>query len=603
MRILLVCQYFWPENFRVNDLASELVARGHQVTVLTGLPNYPDGKFFSEYLESPRRYLNFRGVEVIRVPIFPRGSGGFRLVVNYISYVFSAVIIGAWKLRGRRFDVVFVNQLSPVTMAIPGVFFSRIKRAPLIMWVLDLWPETLSAVGAIRSSWFFLIIEKLVSFIYRKCSLVLVQSRSFVSSVRARSSDGLKIRYFPNWAEDLFRDSSCVDPAPEVVDCSDCFNVLFAGNIGESQDFPSILDAAEKLRFRPNLRWLIVGDGRNAAWVREQVDQRNLSTQVKILGRFAVDRMPSFYAHADVLLVALRREPVFAMTIPGKIQSYLMAGVPVIGMLDGEGAQVIRDSNSGFACPAGDSDGLVAAVNTMMSISEEDRRRLGENGRRFAQANFERRKQLDSLESFFCEAVSSRQKKSFFRNIMKRFFDFFAAAVALLVFSLPISIVWLLVRVTSPGPAIYWSDRIGRNNRVFRMPKFRSMYIDTPAVATHLLSDPSRCITPIGRVLRRTSLDELPQLWSILVGDMSVVGPRPALYNQTDLIELRTARGVHLLQPGLTGWAQVNGRDELPIPQKVEFDVEYLERQSFGFDLRIIWLTVLKVLRSEGVAH
>ncbi|MCS6627379.1 sugar transferase [Roseibacterium beibuensis] len=186
---------------------------------------------------------------------------------------------------------------------------------------------------------------------------------------------------------------------------------------------------------------------------------------------------------------------------------------------------------------------------------------------------------------------------------MKRAFDFIMAAGALIVFALPMLVVAVAVRTTSKGPAIYWSDRVGRDNKLFRMPKFRSMRIDTPAVATHLLSDTTAWLTPIGGFLRKSSLDELPQLWSILVGHMSIVGPRPALFNQDDLIALRTEHGVHRLRPGLTGWAQVNGRDELPIPEKVKLDVEYLHNRSFGLDLKTIWLTVGKVVRAKDISH
>ena len=186
---------------------------------------------------------------------------------------------------------------------------------------------------------------------------------------------------------------------------------------------------------------------------------------------------------------------------------------------------------------------------------------------------------------------------------MKRLFDLLVALVAAVFLALPVLIVALAVRLTSPGPALYWSNRVGCNNRVFKMPKFRSMRIDTPAVATHLLQNPDQWLTPIGSFLRKSSLDELPQLWSILKGDMSFVGPRPALFNQDDLIALRTEKGVHALVPGLTGWAQINGRDELPIPQKVQLDAEYLQRRSFLFDLKIIWMTALKVLARDGVSH
>lgn len=186
---------------------------------------------------------------------------------------------------------------------------------------------------------------------------------------------------------------------------------------------------------------------------------------------------------------------------------------------------------------------------------------------------------------------------------MKRAFDFLLALAALIVFALPMLAIAIAVRATSRGPAIYWSDRVGRDNQLFRMPKFRSMRIETPAVATHLLSDTTAWLTPIGGFLRKSSLDELPQLWSILVGDMSIVGPRPALFNQDDLIALRTAHGVHRLRPGLTGWAQVNGRDELPIPDKVRLDVDYLQNRSLGMDLKTIWLTVGKVIRAKDISH
>lgn len=186
---------------------------------------------------------------------------------------------------------------------------------------------------------------------------------------------------------------------------------------------------------------------------------------------------------------------------------------------------------------------------------------------------------------------------------MKRVFDLLLALAAAVVLAVPVSLVAVLVRLTSSGPALYWSDRVGRHNKIFKMPKFRSMRVGTPAVATHLLADARSHLTPIGSFLRKSSLDELPQLWSILVGDMSFVGPRPALFNQHDLIALRTQQGVHELVPGLTGWAQVNGRDELPIPDKVKLDVEYLQRRSLWFDVRILWLTFVKVLHRDGVSH
>ena len=187
--------------------------------------------------------------------------------------------------------------------------------------------------------------------------------------------------------------------------------------------------------------------------------------------------------------------------------------------------------------------------------------------------------------------------------MIKRIFDLCLSCFAALLLLIPFLLVWLMVRITSKGPALYWSDRVGRNNLIFKMPKFRSMHVDTPAVATHLLDNPQQFLTHIGSFLRKSSLDEIPQLWSVLKGDMAIVGPRPALFNQHDLIKLRTEKGVHLLKPGITGWAQINGRDELPIPDKVELDVDYMHRQSLLFDLKIIALTVVKVLCRDGIQH
>ena len=187
--------------------------------------------------------------------------------------------------------------------------------------------------------------------------------------------------------------------------------------------------------------------------------------------------------------------------------------------------------------------------------------------------------------------------------MLKRSFDLLLALVASFILLIPVLFVAIAVKLSSKGPVLYWSDRVGKNNIIFRMPKFRSMKVDTPAVATHLLDDPKSVLTPIGDFIRKSSLDELPQLWCILKGEMSFVGPRPALFNQDDLVALRTQNAVHLAIPGLTGWAQVNGRDELPIPKKVELDAEYIKRQSFLFDIKILWLTFIKVVKSDGVQH
>jgi colanic acid biosynthesis glycosyl transferase WcaI len=405
VKILIVSQYFWPENFRINDLTQELVQRGHSVTVLTGIPNYPAGSVFEGYRQDPKAFGHYGGAAVMRVPMVARGQGPVRLILNYISFVVGGCLWGPWRLRGQQADVVFVFGLSPVTLALPAILLGRIKRAPVVMLVLDLWPETLAAIGVVRSPRVLGWVGHLVKFIYERCTLVLGQSRGFLASIAKYCSDIQKIRYFPSWAEDVFCQGELV-PAPEVPVREGVFNVLFAGNIGEAQDLPAVLDAAESLKHNAAIRWLIVGDGRKSDWLQEEVVRRRLQESVLLLGRFPVERMPSFYAHADALLVSLKKDPAFSITIPGKVQSYLMAGLPLIGMLDGEGAQVILDANAGLVCAAGDAGGLAAAVLEMASMSADQRRQLGVNGRAFAHKEFGRGLLMDRLEGLLGEAVA-----------------------------------------------------------------------------------------------------------------------------------------------------------------------------------------------------
>ena len=410
MKILIVTQYFWPENFRINDLTQELVKRGHNVTVLTGIPNYPAGKVFEDYRQEPGHFRDYCGAMVIRVPMLVRGHGGLRLMLNYLSFVIGACLCGPWHLRGRHPDLIFVFEPSPVTVGLPAILIGRIKHAPVVFWALDLWPETLAAVGVVRSPRVLGWIGYLVRFIYARCTLVLGQSRSFLTSIAKYCSDADKIRYFPSWAEEVFTASDPA-PAPEVPLGKGSFDVLFAGNIGEAQDMPAVLAAAERLKQDAGIRWLIVGDGRKSEWLRQEVARRGLQDCVILLGRFPVERMPSFYLQADALLVSLKKDPVFSMTIPGKVQSYLIAGKPLLGMLDGEGAKVITEANAGLVCAAGDSAGLASAVIKMAAMSAAQRHQLSVNGQAFAQKEFGRSLLISRLEAMMHEAISLYREK------------------------------------------------------------------------------------------------------------------------------------------------------------------------------------------------
>jgi colanic acid biosynthesis glycosyl transferase WcaI len=408
MRLLVVSQYFWPENFRINDLVAELVQRGHQVTVLTGFPNYPDGKVFQEFRNDQERYSQYEGATVIRVPLMPRGQGGLRLVLNYLTFAISASVLGLWKLRGRQFDAIFAYEPSPVTVGVPAVVFRAFKRAPLAFWVLDLWPETLQAVGVLRSRVALQAVGRLVTFIYKRCDLILAQSKSFIPQIQKYAAgNSSRVLYFPSWSESVF-DMRHATPADEVQFKPSNFTVMFAGNIGEAQDFPAILDAAEALKPCEQLRWLIVGDGRMARWVNDEIKRRNLQDCILMLGRHAVERMPSFYKHADALLVSLKDDPVFSMTIPGKLQSYLSSGIPVVAMLNGEGADVVRRSHSGVVCAAGDHAGLANAVTALMKMTAEQRFTMGENGLKVTAKEFSRHVLIGQLETLLLEVSINR---------------------------------------------------------------------------------------------------------------------------------------------------------------------------------------------------
>lgn len=389
MRLLVVTQYFWPETFRINELVAEFVRRGHEVTVLTGKPNYPSGGIFPEFAANPAGFALYEGAEVIRVPMLSRGAGrGVRLAANYLIFALSALCIGIWKLRGRSFDAVFVYQPSPITAVLPAIAIGKLKRAPVTLWVLDLWPETLRAMGMVRPGLLYDLLERLTRRIFLGCDLVLGQSRRITEAVRNRVGAG-RVGYFPAWSDQVFDAVARVAPAPEVSHRPDCFTIVFAGNIGEAQDFPAILEAAERLRQRDDIRWVIVGDGRMAGWLQEQVTARGLTERFLLVGRHPLERMPEFFAHADALLVSLRSDDLFAMTVPGKLQAYLAAGLPVLAMLDGEGAEVLARSGAGLSCPAGDSAGLALIIEDLARITPDMRQEMGRQGRAYCAEEFD----------------------------------------------------------------------------------------------------------------------------------------------------------------------------------------------------------------------
>ena len=395
MKILIISQYFWPENFKINALAEELCKRGNEVRVLTGLPNYPDGQIFKEFKENSKSYNKFRNIYITRVPIISRGQNKFSLILNYLSFIFSGCIIGFWKLRNEKFDIIFTFQTSPIFVGLVSAFFSKLKKIPNTIWVLDLWPETLEAVGVLKSKWKLELVRKLVLFIYKRCDIIFVQSKGFLENISQYKLKNKKIIYFPAWADSELIIKECL-PAKEIIINKSLFTIIFAGNIGIAQDFNSILKAVKILKLKKiKFRLIIIGEGRMKIWVKKEVEKNKLDDYVKLYKKYDLERMPSFFMHANALLVSLSNKKLFEMTIPGKIQSYLAAGIPIVGIINGEGAQVIKDAKAGFTCNSGDYKKLAQIIIKMTKL--KNLKDYGNNGKKFANLHFNKSKLIDQL--------------------------------------------------------------------------------------------------------------------------------------------------------------------------------------------------------------
>jgi colanic acid biosynthesis glycosyl transferase WcaI len=408
MRLLVVSQHFFPENFRINDFAELMVKRGHEVTVLTGTPNYPAGRFFQGYGIFKRTSEVWNGVKIIRSPLIPRGNAGkFRLALNYASFAIAASLVGMLR-GGRKYDAIFVHETSPVTVGIPAIVMKKLTKAPIFFWVLDLWPEYASDAGGLKNKHVLSAIANLTRWIYSHCDRVLVQSRGFIDSVKRMGVEDTRIQYFPSWAEDFYLPKEGPPPIP----LPQGFKVMFAGNVGECQDFPAILKAAELTRHRPDIHWVILGDGRMRSWVRNEVLTRNLSDTVHLLGNHPVKDMPSFFANADVMLVTLNSGGgIFELTIPGKLQSYLACARPVLAMLDGEGAKVVTDAAAGLSCSAGDAKTLAQNVLHMAGMDSHVLNEMGARGRAYYQNEFERETSMSNLEKWIGDLVMDGKGK------------------------------------------------------------------------------------------------------------------------------------------------------------------------------------------------
>lgn len=404
MRICIFTNHFYPEDFKVNDIAFELAKQGYDITVFTAIPDYPKGKFYEGYSLFKRRKEIVNGVNVIRIPIIPRGNGGaIRLVLNYLSYFICLSFFTFFHSFKHKYDKVFVHLTSPFFIGVCARKLAKRQNIQLLFWVLDLWPESLISAGGISHP---LIIKpqiKMVQKVYNQCDKILISSKGFEKSICEKGSYKDKLVYFPNWAEE-FRgvhpiEFNIKDLKP--FDEEDNFIVLFAGNIGEAQNLDAVIEAAKTLKNESKIKFVFIGDGRRREHLINLVHNNNLENNVFFPGRFPIETMPVFMNAASVLLFSLKDELCFNLTVPAKVQFYMSQSKPIIAMINGEGADLIETAQCGFAVPANQDKELAEMVLKMFALPNEELEKLGKNGKKFYQENFTKELRIKQLTNLF----------------------------------------------------------------------------------------------------------------------------------------------------------------------------------------------------------
>lgn len=394
-KILFVCQYFYPEVFRGNDVAFHLAEEGHEVHVVTGIPNYPGGKFFKGYGWWKKRHEVVNGVKVTRLPIIPRGvDNKIMLMLNYFCYLVVACVWMLFHAIGHKYDRVFVQQLSPVMMSLPGVLYKKLRKVPLYTWVLDLWPESLTAAGGIGNKHVLAFFDWFVKKEYKWSDKILTSSRSFDQSIMKYGDYKDKIIYYPQWADGQ-AEVSTVQEVPKVPEG---FILMFAGAVGEAHGFDCTMQAALLTKEHKDIKWVIVGDGRRLDWVRDFVKEHGLEETVVSLGRYPAETMPLFFEQADVMLVTLNDDPLFKLYAPAKISSYMASSRPIIAVLNGEGGEVIKDAKCGWHLAAGDAEGFAKLAIELSQTDKVVLQEKGKNGRAYYDEHFTKDKCLRKLD-------------------------------------------------------------------------------------------------------------------------------------------------------------------------------------------------------------
>jgi glycosyltransferase involved in cell wall biosynthesis len=404
--ILVISQYFYPEEFRINDICKEWVERGYTVTVVTGIPNYPKGKFYKGYNFFRKRKETIDGVEIIRLPILPRGKKSIMLALNYLSFVVSGFFWSFFSSLDP--DVVFVYEVSPMTQALPGVWFSKRKNIPLVLYVTDLWPENVEYAAGITNKKLLNSIGKMVDYIYKRSNRILTSSRSFIKAIHARGVEKEKLLFWPQYAEDLYQP---FQPSIEV-NHTEMFNVIFAGNIGYAQGLDILPQVAQYIIDNSDISFCfnIVGDGRYKAELVQLVEEKDLNSYFNFIERQPPENIPKLMSNNHASLVILANSEVFSMTIPAKVQSSLACGIPVLVSANGEVQDVVLESGAGKVSNAGDVNKLGENIIEMAKLSERELEELGRKATEYSDSNFSKKKLLDEIDVVFDETMKSGEE-------------------------------------------------------------------------------------------------------------------------------------------------------------------------------------------------
>ena len=395
MRVLLVTQYFYPENFKSNDVAFELVKKGCNVDALVGIPNYPEGKVYDGYGFIKKRRENIKGVNVYRSFQIARGKGGkSRLMINYLSFVFSACFNVLFYFAWRKYDAIIVHEVSPIFQAYPALLLRKLKKVPVYLWVLDIWPDAMMSGGGVKNKKMLSIVNRLVVDIYKQCDKLLISSRCFTKSILSKGDFVDKIIYFPNWSDDLL--GADLDyPIPQLPEG---FKIMLAGNLGRSQNLEAVVQSILSLRDITEIKWIFIGNGSEKGWLDRFIEENNLGDVAFTLGRFPAEAMPVFFKEADALLVTLRPGfPHLGMVVPARLQAYMSAGKPVLAMIGDGGADIIEEANCGYAVSAGDYEALANIIRNKVLIDKKAFEALGYNGRLYFEKEFQKDVCIDNL--------------------------------------------------------------------------------------------------------------------------------------------------------------------------------------------------------------